>query len=60
MSHLVTVTKHFWSLQAVTSRFLAFIFRDITLNVVNNHRIARTLCGILICYEKLTLKCDIT
>jgi len=33
MSHLVTVTNH----------FLAITLRDITLYVVNNHRIARTI-----------------
>jgi hypothetical protein len=38
MSHLVTVTKHFRK-----SRFLAVTFRDITLYVVNNYRIARTI-----------------
>jgi len=42
MSQLVTVTKHFWPLQVVTSHFLAVTFRDITLYVVNNHLIART------------------
>jgi hypothetical protein len=34
MSHLVTVTKHF---------LVTLTFRDITLYVVNNHRIARTI-----------------
>jgi hypothetical protein len=43
MSHLVTVTKHFWPLQVVTNHFLAVTLRDITLYVVNNHRIARTI-----------------
>ncbi len=33
MSHLVTVTSH----------FLTVTLRDITLYVVNNHRIARTI-----------------
>jgi len=29
--------------QVVTSRFLVVTFRDITLYLVNNHRIARTI-----------------
>jgi hypothetical protein len=43
MSHLVTITKHFWPLQVVTSHFFAVTFRDITFYVVNNHLIARTI-----------------
>jgi len=35
MPQLVTVTKYFWQLSIVTSRFLAVTFRDITLYVVN-------------------------
>ena len=40
MSQLVTVTKRFWPLP---SRFFAVTFRDITLYVVNNHFIVRTI-----------------
>jgi hypothetical protein len=43
MSQLVIVAMHFSRYQIVTSRFLAVTFRDITLYIVNNHLIARTI-----------------
>jgi hypothetical protein len=48
MSQLVIVTKHFSRYQIVIRRFLAVTFRDITLYVVNNHLIARTIIKILV------------
>jgi hypothetical protein len=45
MSQLAIVTQSIFSrYQIDTSRFLAITFRDITLYVVNNHLIARTIC----------------
>ena len=43
VSYLITITKHFWPFQVVISHFLATTFRDITLCVVNNHRIGRKI-----------------